>query len=87
MKASDLNARVVLPVKDWKPTIHLHALSMKVLIVAKTRIEGTWSAYCDAVPGYDHMKEYAAVLANGDKLIEEVARVLFPEFKDTPYAH
>ena len=70
----------------WLPTIHLHALSMKVLIVAKTRIEGTWSAYCDAVPGDKHTAEANAVLANGDKLIEEVARVLFPEFKDTPYA-
>jgi len=73
--------------KDWTPTIRMHALAMKVLVVAKTRVEGTWAAYCDAVPGYDHNAEYDAVLANGDKLMEEIARVLFPMFDDIPYAH
>ncbi len=74
-------------IKNWTPTIHVHALACKVLVVAQTRIEGTWSAYCDAVPGDKHSAEWPAVLANGDKLMEEVARVLFPEFNELPYAH
>lgn len=70
----------------WTPIIHTHALAMRVLTVAKTRIEGTWAAYCDAVPGWDHDKEWPAVLRNGDKLPEEVARALFPMFEDLLYA-
>lgn len=73
-------------IKDWIPTIHMHALASKVLVVARTRIEGTWAAYCDAVPGFNHATEYDEVLKHGDKLMEEIARVLFPIFKDIPYA-
>ncbi len=72
--------------KDWTPMIRTHALASKVLVVAQTRIEGTWAAYCDAVPGDNHTKEWPAVLSNGDKLKEEVAKVLFPEFEEVPYA-
>ena len=71
----------------WTPIFRTHALASKVLVVATTRIEGTWAAYCDAVPGDNHTKEWPAVLSNGDKLMEEVARVLFPGFKEIPYAH
>ena len=70
----------------WSPTIHVHALAREVLVVACTRIEGTWAAYCGAVPGHNHDIEHNAVLANGDKLMEDVARVLFPTFDDLPYA-
>ena len=77
---------MIMEIEDWTPTIRTHALARRVLVVARTRIEGTWSAYCDAVPGDNHLMERNAVLANGDKLIEEVARVLFPMFKDLPYA-
>ncbi|KKL48670.1 hypothetical protein LCGC14_2323220 [marine sediment metagenome] len=73
--------------KDWTPTIRVHALASKVLVVASTRIEGTWAAYCDAVPGDNHEVESIAVLENGGKLMEEVARVLFPIFEELPYAH
>ena len=72
--------------KDWSPYIRTCSLASKVLVVAKTRIEGTWAAYCDAVPGNNHDIERLAVLENGDKLTEEVARVLFPMFDDLPYA-
>lgn len=72
---------------NWTPTVRIHALASKVLVVARTRIEGTWSAYCDAVPGDSHNKEWPAVLANGDKLMEEIARILFPQFDDIPYDH
>ncbi|KKL26843.1 hypothetical protein LCGC14_2391190 [marine sediment metagenome] len=70
----------------WKPTVRIFPLANRVLAVAATRVEGTWAAYCDAVPGDKHTAEANAVLANGDKLMEEVARVLFPMFKDLPYA-
>lgn len=73
-------------VKDWKPTIEVRALSSRVLIVAKTRIEGTWAAYCDAVPGVHHNLEYEQVLAGGDKIGAEIARILFPVFADLPYS-
>ena len=72
--------------KDWTSIIRVHSLASKVLVVAQTRVEGTWAAYCDSVPGMYHDKEYDAVLRRGDKLMEEVARVLFPMFKDLPYA-
>ena len=77
---------MVLFAQDWKPTVRLHALASKVLVVAKTRVEGTWSAYCDAVPGDNHELEVDEVLKRGDKMPEYIARVLFPEFKDIPYA-
>ena len=77
---------MVLFAQDWKPTVRLHALARRVLVVARTRIEGTWCAYCDAVPGDSHGVELNAVLADGDKLMEKTARVLFPEFDDIPYA-
>ena len=73
-------------IKDWTPTIRVHSLASEVLVVAKTRVEGTWAAYCDAVLGNNHMAERAGVLRRGTKLPEEIARVLFPEFKDLPYA-
>ena len=73
--------------QKWKPIIDKRGLSMCVLCVANTRIEGMWSAYCDAVPGDCHKLEYDAVLANGAKLPEAIARAIFPRFKDVPYAH
>lgn len=63
------------------------ALAMRVLAVAHTRVEGTWAAYCDAVPGMNHDREQDAVLKTGDKLSETVARALFPRFEKLPYAH
>lgn len=70
----------------WEPIIRVRALASRVLVVATTRVEGTWKAYADAVPGRDHSKEHQAVLASGDQVREEVARVLFKEFEGIPYA-
>ena len=69
----------------WKPITRRGALASRVLVVARTRIEGAWSAYCDAVPGRNHDYEQAAVLQHGDKVPESVARYLFPEFLGVPY--
>ena len=71
---------------DWKQKIRLHALAMRVLAVATTRVEGTWKAYIDAVPGINHNEEYDEVLRVGDTLGEDIAKSMFPEFKDIPYA-
>jgi hypothetical protein len=71
---------------DFTPHVRYKALAMRVLAVAATRAEGTWAAYCDAVPGVSHEGEYGQVLVSGAKLIEPWARALFPEFKDVPDA-
>lgn len=72
--------------ETWRPRIVIHALASRVLAVARTRIEGTWCAYIDAVPGEDHNAEYREVLYGGAKLPPEIARILFPQFADIPYA-
>lgn len=71
---------------NWQPQIRIFALSHRVLVVAKTRIEGAWCAYCDAVPGECHADEASEVLRLGGKIPADVARILFPEFIDLPYA-
>ena len=70
---------------NWRRITQHYALSQRVLAVATTRIEGAWSAYIDAVPGMNHAEEEAEVLAHGNKLPEQVARVLFPLFKELNY--
>lgn len=70
----------------FEPLIRSRALARRVLAVARTRIEGAWAAYIDAVPGDDFAAETAAVLDHGQKLTEGLARTLFPEFNDLPYA-
>ena len=72
--------------KEFKHYVRLHALAMRVLAVAHTRIEGTWCAYINAVPGQDHSGEYQEVLRHGDKLAEKIALQLFPELEGVPYA-
>ena len=70
----------------FTPTVRYRALASQVLVVATTRAEGAWKAYCDAVPGQNHSREIYEVLAYGDEIGEKLARVLFPEYKDVPYA-
>jgi hypothetical protein len=72
----------------FQPIILRHELARKVIAVAKTRIEGAWAAYIDAVPGENHDNEEDVVLRNGAKLYEPIARALFPRepFKTLPYA-
>ena len=73
-------------VNTWTPDVSWQALAQKVLVVAKTRIEGKWVAYCDSVAGNDHDQEYDEVLRSGEKLPEDFARHLFPAFEGIPYA-
>lgn len=72
--------------QTFKPIVRRRALARRVLVAARTRVECAWAAYIDAVHGHDHDYEVRAVLDHGDKLPEEVARVLFPQFKEVPYA-
>ena len=74
--------------ETWTPRVRCEALAMRVLAVATTRIEGTWTAYCDAVPGERHDQEYGEVLRTGDKLPEHVAQAIFGRtgvFQNMPY--
>jgi len=73
-------------VREWVVRTRVHALASTALAVAHTRIEGAWCAYCMGVPGINHNDEYEKVLKQGDKLSEEIARLIFPEFDDVPYA-
>jgi hypothetical protein len=58
------------------------ALASRVLAVAMIdkldEEHWDWSAYCDAVPGYNHSEEYEDVARHGDKIPKVVAMVLFP---------
>jgi hypothetical protein len=72
--------------RNWKPHITRTALASRVLVVATTRIECAWSAYCDGVEGMDHDKEFYPVIKQGSKLSEHIARAIFPQFKSVPYA-
>jgi hypothetical protein len=71
----------------FEPTIIYRALHSTVLVVAVTRIEGSWSAYCTPVPGERHLDEWHLWRRDGAKMHEEWARPMFPEFEDLPYAH
>ena len=73
-------------VDAWAPVVHRRALARNVLAVARTRIEGAWGAYIDAVSGVNHDDEQGAVLDHGTKLLPEIARVLFWQFENIPYA-
>ena len=73
-------------VERWKRTIRSKALNRDVLVVATTRIEGTWKAYCGAVPGFNHDAEWREILRHGGTVEERIARAMFPEFADMKYA-
>ncbi len=73
-------------ISTWQPYVLHVALSPRVLVVAQTRIEGAWAAYCDAVPGSSHRDERGSVLERGTKVPESLARLLFPSFDAIRYA-
>jgi len=63
--------------------LHYYALATRVLVVAVKREVG-WCAYCDSVPGRNHVKELYPVVDCGDKLPEHIARSIFPHI-NLPY--
>ena len=72
--------------QEWRPYIRRIALSRSVLVVATTRIEGMWKAYCDSVAGQNHDDEWQEVLRVGSPMLKEWAEAMFHDFKDVPYA-
>lgn len=71
----------------WRPFVYHVALATRVLVVANTRIEGTWKAYIDAVPGHCHNLEIEPVRTYGSQLSEKLARRIFGDlFSGVPYA-
>ena len=74
------------PGSEWVSYTRAVALHRNVLVVATSRIEGAWCAYIGPVRGYDHTQEWQEVLDNGDKIGEDLAKILFPGFTGVPYA-
>lgn len=59
----------------------IYRLSRKVLAVGVS--DGSWwSAYVDAVPGYNHEEEAPQVLEEGTKVSYEIAKILFPDLDE-----
>ena len=70
----------------WRPIIQIRALDGRVLAAARSHIECAWAAYIKDVPGINHEEEADSVLGRGTKLPEHLARLIFPDFKEVPYA-
>jgi hypothetical protein len=78
--------KTVEELNDWIPATRYVALNRDVLCVATTRAEGTWKAYCAAVPGQNHDEEWQAVLAQGCPMMADIAKIVFPDFAILSYA-
>ncbi len=64
---------------------YVRSLATRVLCVATVnKVVGDWSAYVDAVIGYNAKDEYPLVCQHGDKLPYEIAKYLFG-FLDRKY--
>ena len=70
----------------WKTVQRRLMLHRNVMVIARTRIEGMWSAYCFPVHGNDHDAEEYLWTTEGVKVAEPIARAMFPCFADIPYA-
>ena len=70
---------------NWKPFQSRAMLHRQVMVIARTRIEGSWKAYCFPVAGEKHDDEEALWKTEGVAVYEPLARVMFPQFKDIPY--
>ena len=76
----------VTEAKQWQSKVFRTAIHHQILVVGNTRQEGMWSAYVEPVPGMNHDNEWGHVLKHGSKLIEPIARAIFPEMRELPYA-
>ena len=63
-------------------------LERRCMIVARTRPEGTWKAYCFIVAGQNHDREQDEAIAEGQgvPVLEHVARSMFGHLEDMPYS-
>jgi hypothetical protein len=74
-------------VHTWTPYVRFIALAPKVGVMARSRIEGAWSAYITDIPGISHRAELQErTFDRANKLSESVARAIFPEFEGVAYA-
>jgi len=81
------HATVAVKPQAWKAEVKVVYLQNEaVMVVARTRIEGSWAAFVDAAPRVSFTFDTEHVLDHGTKMTEGVARGLFPEFHDRPYA-
>ena len=71
---------------NWNPEQYRRMLHRQVMVVARTRIERRWKAYCFPVPGLNHDDEEYLWESEGVAIPEAVARALFPFFKDLKYS-
>ncbi len=75
--------RAPLPKKRLARAPEYRALDIQVLAVAIKGVIDDWSAYIGAVRGENHEEEYNEVAHNGSKLPQEVAEILFPNWKES----
>lgn len=61
------------------------ALAKNVLCVAVEGSVRDWAAYIGAVAGISHSEEWHEVRDDGAKLPEEIAKILFPNFRKLRY--
>ena len=61
--------------REWK------ALASTVIAVACEGTNKDWTAYIGGVQGKNHEKEWQEVAEHGAKLPQQIAEILFPDFK------
>lgn len=71
---------------EFEPKVFRHTLARDILVVARTRVEGTWKAYIGSTGEWSHKNSVGAILDHGTAVREPLARVIFPHFKKLPYA-
>ena len=71
---------------EFEPKIFRQTLAHDIVVVARTRIEGTWKAYIGSTTERRHEDAVPTILMRGAPVHEAMARALFPQFKDLPYA-
>ena len=73
--------------EPFEPQMYRHMLHRQVMVIARTRIEGAWKAYCFPVPGMNHDEEDYLWQTEGCQLSEAEARAMFGFLEDLPYAN
>ena len=71
---------------EFEPQIFSRSLARNIVVVARTRIEGSWKAYIGSTDEGSHKDAIPDILAYGTAVTESLARTIFPLFKDVPYA-
>jgi hypothetical protein len=74
-----MSDKIYAPIDQLGKSWTHHALSSRVLVVAKIELDvGDWAAYIDSVPGKNHNVEAEQVLHKGTKIPYWLAKELFP---------